>query len=192
MTKTFMLGIVLFFGLGFASAQSSFRFRSSESVGLSDGQSGGFVELQTINGITKGQWFLGAGAGLNYYRFRSVPLLISVDRDVWLTKRDGLGLFLNGGTNLPWQQEGGSSGSSTIILSGGEFWSGGMSYILKLRQPGQAAVFFSLGYEVKKMGEHAVSKLMSPCYNLTGCPIDQTVDYRYLNRMLFLTAGYRF
>ncbi|HLI92547.1 MAG TPA: hypothetical protein VKU83_03015 [Puia sp.] len=192
MTKIWSLGFALFFGLGFASAQSSFRFRSSESLGISNGQLGGFVQVQAINGIAYGPWFLGAGAGLDYYRFRSVPLFLSAGRDLWLTKKEGLGLFLNGGTNLPWLQGGGSPNTGTITLSGGEYWSGGISYILRLGQHTREAVFFSVGYEVKKMGEHAVWKTLSPCYNMAGCPIDQTVDYQYLNRILFLAAGYRF
>lgn len=192
MKKIIAVGFVWFFGLGGVSGQSPYKFRSSESLGISDGQLGGYFQLQTINGVARGPWFLGAGAGLDYYRFRTVPMFLSASRDLWFNKRDGMALFLNGGTNLPWERGGGSPITGRSSYSGGQYWSGGASYVCKLGEHTQRAVFFSAGYEIKKMREKYTSEITPPCYLGGNCSISQSVYYQFLNRILFLMIGYRF
>ena len=59
-------------------AQHSWKFRSDNYAGIATGEMGSYGLFQTINGLYKGPWFLGLGTGLDYYRFRSVPLFLSV------------------------------------------------------------------------------------------------------------------
>ena len=41
--------------------QSRVQFRSTEWVGLSSGQVGSAGQVQTVNGVAKGPWFVGVG-----------------------------------------------------------------------------------------------------------------------------------
>jgi hypothetical protein len=170
--------------------QSRVQFRSTEWVGLSSGEVGSAGQVQTVNGVAKGPWFAGVGAGLDYYRFRSVPLFLSVTRDLAIGKRDWLFLYVDGGTNVPWYSRNLSSNGYDGIVSskfnGGEYWSGGLGYLWKLGAHTSKAVLLSVGYTVKKLSENQV--VASSCAP-ANCDL---VHYEYLNRMYQFMIGFRF
>ena len=143
------------FGQSTGFAQGRVQFRSTEWVGLSAGEVGSAGQIQTVNGVSKGPWFVGVGAGLDYYRFRSVPLFLSVTRDISLGKKDWVFLYLDGGTNVPWYKRSETLGLAYITdaFHGGEYWSGGIGYLWKLGDHTRKAVLLSAGYTVKKLSE---------------------------------------
>ncbi|HXD77077.1 MAG TPA: hypothetical protein VN616_04680 [Puia sp.] len=172
-------------------AQSALHFRSTAHAGLADGEAGGAFLLQTIDGVSKGPWFLGGGAGLDYYRFRSAPLFLAASRDIRLNDKNALVLFLNGGTNLP-VGLGGSPPFSNARLTfhGGEYFSGGVSWLLGMHGHRGSGILFSAGYEIKKLRE-SVNSTVVPCANGANCT-PFVAYYEYLNRALFFMVGYRF
>jgi len=197
MRKAFGLAALLALCAGAGLGQNPIKFRSTETVGLSSGSAGNCLQLQTVNGVSKGPWFVGLGAGLDYYRFRSVPLFLSVTRDLAVGKRDWLFLYVDGGTNLLWYKRpagslitpGGGEASSTF--HSGEYWSGGLGYLWKLGDHSKNAVLFSAGYTVKKLREDQTE--------VSGCPIGEIcvvpptpVVYEYLCRAYQLMIGFRF
>jgi hypothetical protein len=192
MTKIISL-IVWVLAAAVASGQTPVKFRSTLSMGLAEGQAGGSFQLQTIDGISRGPWFLGAGAGLDYYRFRTVPLFVSAGRDLRLNKRDVISLFLNGGTNLAWK---GASSSPLSDIStnyhGGEYWSGGVHYVWKLGTHSDRAILFTAGYTVKRMRVDQTMQTEPPCYLNGNCAMSYSTIYNYLNRAILLMLGYRF
>lgn len=183
---------------GIALGQNPVRFRSTEMVGLSSGSVGNYFQLQAVNGISKGPWFAGLGAGLDYYRFRSVPLFLSVTRDLAVGKRDWLFLYLDGGTNMPWYRRPAGSlitpeGAAASVFHSGEYWSGGLGYLWKLGEHSKKAVLLSVGYTVKKLSEDQTA-LGSGCPLAGVCPVTpaSTVVYEYLCRAYQLMIGFRF
>jgi hypothetical protein len=84
--KNFPLFFMLaFFAAGsYAQQQNSDRplqFHSINNVGLLEGQTGSAFQLQTINGAQYKPCFAGIGVGLDYYRFRTIPLFIDLRKE---------------------------------------------------------------------------------------------------------------
>jgi hypothetical protein len=177
---------VLAANLGYG--QRPLTFRSTEWLGLSTGQAGGACILETVNGVAWGPWFTGLGASVDFYRFRSVPLFLSVTRDISLGRRDGLYWYADGGTNVPWYSRPNTGENNAIVSStfhGGAYWGGGMGYLCKLGSHQRQALLFSAGYAVKKLSETQVTA--STC-----APLDcNMVRYEYLNRMFQFMIGFR-
>jgi hypothetical protein len=195
MRKVIVVAVILTWLTGAAFGQGPVKFRSTEWLGLSSGEAGSAFQLQTVNGLAKGPWFLGAGAGVDYYQFRSVPLFVAVTRDISIGKKDFLNLFFDGGTNVPWYTPPNLLNPGFPVISdvfhGGEYWSGGVGYLWKLCDHTNYAILFSVGYTVKKMSERQVVETHS---TPIGPPADNnlTYDYTYLNRMYQFIVGFRF
>jgi hypothetical protein len=140
-------------------SQSSWKFRSVEYVGLLSGQAGNYGQFGTINGASKGSWFLGAGVGLDYYRFRSLPLFLSVTKEL-MPGKNGLFASLDGGVNFPiyHRPDGYYDGSfATSEFVAGPYWSAGLGYKIKLPADRNKdhALFLSAGYSYKELKEDA-------------------------------------
>lgn len=198
MRKAIGLVTALALWTGVAPGQNPIRFRSTETIGLSSGSAGNCFQLQTVNGVFQGPWFVGLGAGLDYYRFRSVPLFLSVTRDLAIGKRDWLFLYFDGGTNLPWYKRPAGSlitpeGAATSVFRSGEYWSGGVGYLWKLGDHSKEAVVLSAGYTVKKLREDQTAE-GAGCPLAGGCPVTpaSTFVYEYLCRAYQLMIGFRF
>ena len=56
------------------------KFHSINAVGLSNGQRGGHLLLQTVNGLAFKNWYSGIGFGADYYHYKSYPLFIDARR----------------------------------------------------------------------------------------------------------------
>ena len=169
--------VVLFIGFAFCelfcSAQT-WKYRSDNYVGLSAGQWGNYGLLQTVHGVYNGPWFIGGGVGLDNYRFRSVPLFLSVTRDLPLpVKRSGFYLELDGGTNLPWYKRtfGPYDGFTDSKFHAGAWWSAGVGYKWKLSAAAgsRKALLLSVNYSEKRLKE-TVSGVPLICYAIS-CPI---------------------
>jgi hypothetical protein len=172
---------------------SAQKFRSDNYLGLSTGQWGTAGLIQTVNGFYKGPWFLGLGAGLDNYRFRSVPLFLSLTRDLTAPgKRSTLFIALDGGINLPWYTRKPSpyEGFSPSKFYPGLWWSAGLGYRWKLSTRTDKALLLSAGYTMKKLREDETIP-PPPCAYPGPCNA-QTFVYDYLNRTLFLTIGFQF
>lgn len=196
MTKAIVWAVCML-GCAAAFGQSPLNFRSVESVGLSSGSSCNCGLIETVNGVSRGPWFAGLGAGVDYYRFRSVPLFLSVTRDIAIGKENWFFLYLDGGTNLPWYKRPPGalitpeSGFNSVFHSG-EYWSGGVGYLWKLGDHSKKAVLFSAGYMVKKLREDQTAAANCPL--LGGCPTapPSTAIFEYLCRAYQFMIGFRF
>ena len=78
-----VLTIVVFSTNCFAQQNktSKIRFQSVINIGLLEGEKGSAFQLQTINGIKYKSWFVGAGVGLDYYRYRTIPLFAELRKE---------------------------------------------------------------------------------------------------------------
>lgn len=179
---------------GQSDRPNRWKFRSDEYVGMISGEMGGYAMIQTANGLYHGPWFLGLGTGLDYYRYRSVPLFLSLTRDIPVVPRTG-GLFviLNGGINLPWYSRDPlpyDIGSSKF--HSGIWWNTGLGYRWKLSPKSDKALLISAAYGVKKLSEHQVGS--PPYIDCLSCVMARanTYDYDYVNRVWMLNIGFQF
>jgi hypothetical protein len=190
-----------------ASAPPSWKFRSDDYVGLAVGEWGNYGLLQTVNGVSRGPWFLGLGAGLDNYRFQSAPLFVSVTRDIPVfrdvaahSKKGAFFLNLDGGINLPLYNRDiiPYVGAMTSKFHAGSWWSGGLGYKWPLSSRSGfghsgKALLVSVNYSEKRLKE--VQKVPPPPYACDpgSCTMaNQTYIFEYLNRVLLLKIGLQF
>ena len=167
-------------------AQDKFVFHSQNIVGLLEGQAGSAFQLQTISGVQKKGWFTGIGTGLDYYRYRSIPLFINISKFLFTGQK----FFVsgNGGINFPWLGSP-ASGWNTISVNypAKVFFESGIGYKIGKSNSGNG-MLINAGYSYKRISEkHHVT---NPC--LVGpCP-EFYEKYDYHLRRLSIKVGYMF
>lgn len=136
--------------LGFAPAvslaQKKFSPVGGVQAGLLEGEQGGALQLKALGGVKKGTWTAAAGAGLDYYYLRSIPVFLHLQKD--FSKSKAPFVYAAGGYNIPWlkpSQKGWNLGEST----GGFYGDAGIGYRLPVMK--SSALEFSLGYSVKSL-----------------------------------------
>lgn len=82
-------------------AQKSPRYKGNFEMGIVNGTTETEAFLQTTHGLQYRGWFAGLGTGIDYYRFRTVPLLLEL-RKQFTNKTARPFVSLAGGLNLPW------------------------------------------------------------------------------------------
>ena len=176
--------------------QHSWKFRSDNYAGFAAGEMGSYGLFQTINGLYRGPWFLGLGTGLDYYRFRSVPVFLSVTRDLPVFhKRNGFFLDLNGGVNFAWYHPDAMEfGVVSGTWSPGIWGNAGLGYRWKFSERTDKGLLFKASYGIKELSEHD-KEGPNPCFY---CGLiypgnsNTSTDYTYKNRMWLLSIGFQF
>lgn len=160
------------------------RFSSIESVGLLTGQNGSAAIVQTINGITAGNWFTGVGLGIDYYGSRSIPLFIDVRRDI--KKAKPLFVYADGGIHFPWATTNQLAAKGyQATTSNGFYFDGGAG--LKLRIKNSQSILLSVGYAYKTYVDKA------EMFTIWQWPTGENTNdyYRYINRTITLKIGWQ-
>jgi hypothetical protein len=159
---------------GISSAQQknsagSWRFHSINSVGLIEGQAGSAFQLQTINGAGYKSWFGGVGLGIDYYRYRTIPLFIDIRREFGQTGNK-LFAYADLGINFSWLTDNQKMNYHTDDHFGNGFYSDlGLGY--KIAVGRNNGLLLSIGYSYKKITETYQSYYyFDPPYNYTGQP----------------------
>lgn len=161
------------------------RFSSINQVGMLEGNPGTSVNLQTINGIGYKTWFTGVGIGLDYYRYRTVPLFLDVRKD-FSSKVNRPFIYGDAGVHLPWVRTSERSwwgGKSDY--EHGMYYDAGVGYSLDIGK--KRSLLFSGGFSLKKIREirnYQVVCVMFPCP-------EQTEHYDFTLRRFSLKAGLR-
>lgn len=173
--------MLLPFGVG--AQKKKIHFQSINEFAIVGGENHINTAFQTINGIKGSDWFLGAGIGIDYYRYKTLPLFFD---GRWYFGEDKKA-FIYGdiGYNFPMKNKPGKEiGSySTYHFTGGLYSDLGIGYQVRLYK--KSLLLFSLGYtskDLKAKAGNTICPFAGPCY----------VDYnRYefsFNRMI-LKAG---
>lgn len=137
-----------------SSAQKKFNFSSQNYVGLLEGESGSSLQLQTINGIKFKGWFVGLGAGIDWYYRRSIPVFASINMDFLKKEKRSFFLSANAGINFPWQTDNYHNewGYTEAKSYAGLCWSAGLGYKIGIGKRNDA-LLMQFGYDYKKVGE---------------------------------------
>lgn len=168
-------------------------FHSVEQVALVNGNNAVSGALQTVNGVGYGNWFTGMGAGIDFYRYRSVPLFLHLRRSFDVRKGNKLFAYADGGYNLPWVR---SKEPEPTIWSrqrntaynykGGAYMDAGFGYAVHLKSGD--AFLLSAGYSHKYFSEKRTT------VTITGENME-TVDvqkFTYSMNRLMIKLGWQF
>lgn len=183
--RSFCLLLTLFVFLQPAPAQQRPDFHSQNYIGVLEGATSSSFQLQTINGVRYRNWFGGAGIGLDYYYYRTVPLFLSLTRYTG-SGNNGFFFSIDGGINFYWgyrDKYGMNPTGTEGEFSPGLYYTGSAGYRIRLPDS-KDAVMFNIGYSVKHLNETRGGACINP-----PCYFDR-YDYR-LNR-LSLRLGWSF
>ena len=133
-------------------------FHSIEQIAMVNGNHAVSAALQTVNGVAYNNWFAGIGVGLDFYRYRSLPLFLDLRRSFELKKKNKLFVYADGGYNLPWVKEAeqpisiwGWPVKVEHKYKGGAYMDAGFGYAVQFK--GGNALLLSTGYSHKYFSE---------------------------------------
>jgi hypothetical protein len=170
--KLFMCFLLLFGGAA-ARSQSQvsdrtqdekLRFTSINQVGFLAGASASELQLQSINGVRWKGLSAGAGAGLDYYYYRSVTAFVDVRKNL---KYRSFPFFVYGaiGANIPWVYRADENPWFSSNYGNGWYGDAGLGHKIPLGKT--TAILLNIGYSVKTFEEERTNRI--PC--TTGfCP----------------------
>ena len=163
------------------SKDCSCKFQAIGSVGLAAGESPIKPFFQFSAGKTYKGLFFGGGTGLDFYRYKSVPLFA----DLRYSVGPGRSVFLynQAGYNFPFdnkvQKPLTSSSFTPYSYKGGFYWDAGLGYKFKLGN--RSRLIASAGFSHKRI--NYILKYAYPCL-LEPCPEDRTVYQYNLGRIV--------
>ena len=198
MKKQVLATAVFFFALHphlHAQQQKPSRpvFHSVEQGALINGNQAVSGALQTVNGIGYGNWFAGIGAGIDFYRYRSVPLFLSLRRSLDMKNGNKLFAYTDGGYNLPWVTKDEPvfsiwswPGRTDYKYKGGLYMDAGLGYAVQLK--GGNAFLLSTGYSHKYFSEKRITTTITG-ENRETTDIQQ---FTYSMHRLMIKLGWQF
>jgi len=187
--------------LSFCPAQQrkgkpAFQFHSINQVGVLNGETGSAFQIQTINGLRYKSWFAGIGAGIDYYRFRGIPLFADI-RKTFGHAKNKLFVYGDGGIHFNWatEKEKNASGVRDEI-SNGLYLDGGLGYHIYINSSN--AVLISLGYSCKKITDRTPAVYYYPLdyyptiVGVYPSPESQTNKLNYSLNRISIKLGWEF
>jgi hypothetical protein len=182
----FLLFVFCFFG-SHAQKRSGVKYSSINQFGALKGNSDQEIQVQTINGIKYKTWFAGAGIGLDYYYYRTVPLFIDFRKYIF-GKKECPFFYADLGTNLPWIKKEANDGLKHEFTAGW-FYEAGIGYTVPIKE--RFFFNFSAGYSQKNLHEaRSYPDVVIWDFPPYGGPGKQYYDYCF--RRISLKAALQF
>lgn len=168
-------------------------FHSQEQLGLINGKGAVSAGIQSINGVEAGNWFAGIGIGMDFYRYRSVPVFADIKRYFRIANGNRLFIYGDGGYNFPWSKGDeeyyspwGGSGKIERDAKGGLYVDAGGGYAIQFGKG--SALLLSIGYSHKYFSEKVITT-----YLVGGDAIASDPQlYRYSFNRLMIKIGWQF
>jgi hypothetical protein len=166
MKNKWLLIVVFFPALCFSQKNTAkARLTSIAAVGFAAGESTAKPLFQLSGGFSYGRSFMGIGAGLDQYKFNSIPLFADW-RYNFGKARVGF-LYANGGYNFPGKNKNRENNwfDSGDNYSGGFYIDAGLGYRIRLSNPSHR-LLFSAGYSRKTLTNkvtYTYECLVPPC-----------------------------
>lgn len=169
-------------------SRQKIKLQSISNIGLLEGSNGSFFSLQTILGVQFNKSFSGIGVGLDYYRFRSIPLFVDLRQEFGKGPNT---VFVYGdiGYNFDWLTEEDKREtlfSTNADFRGGTYYDAGIGY--KYAFKSTHALLFSLGYAYKQI---KLNEMVGNFCPGGPCP-PETQIYKYLMPRWVVKAGWKF
>jgi hypothetical protein len=172
---------------------SPWQFHSINNVGLLEGQAGSSFQLQTINGAQYKSWFGGVGLGIDYYRYRTIPLFFDIRKEFGKSSNKVF-VYTDLGINFSWLTDNEKMTYMTDDHFGNGFFSDlGLGY--KIAVGKNNGLLISLGYSYKKITETYKSAIYSNYYIYAAEQAvvpDQTEKINYSLNRLSIKIGWEF
>lgn len=179
-----LLTAIAFLAAASVIAQVKPRYAGSFEIGMMNGSAETNGYLQTSHGVQYQNWFAGLSTGIDYYRFRTVPVLFELKKQFSSgTVRPFVSFAA--GTSLPWLM---ASEKNVRWI----WWQGDTSDYYKglameaslgvvLRAKAKPSFTIQAGWSQKNVEEQFVERSFLPSPE-PGAGIRKTIDYR-LNRL---------
>jgi hypothetical protein len=185
--RNLILGLCLIVATHSTAQRRTLPVEGSVGVGLLEGQAGGAFQLNATAGIKTGTWTTSVGTGLDYYRVRSIPVFLQVQKRL-LNRQQTPFAYAAGGYHFVWMKEvyqdwNWNEQSST---RGGVYFGGGIGYQLPALK--KAALYFAAGYSYKQYVQEQTG--VFPCL-IAPCP-EYKEKFNHRLRRLSVTTGLRF
>jgi hypothetical protein len=163
------------------------RFQSINNIGLLEGQAGSAFQLQTVNGAQYKSWFAGVGIGLDYYRYRTIPLFLDVRKEFG-KRSNKLFIYADAGMNFYWERDKDVKQFPVDDkIKNGFYGEAGVGYMWKLNQ--RMHLIFNAGYSYKNFTEKGTYLFMNPILANMSYPVEKINNN--LNRLV-LKVGIEF
>jgi hypothetical protein len=163
---------------------AGWKFHSINQAGLLNGESKTAFHLQSVNGIQYKNLFAGIGVGLDYYKYRSIPLFIELRKYFGATKNQFF-VYADGGANFVWAKSNGAY-NNTVKYYPGFYGNAGIGYKAVFKNG--MGILLSAGYSYKKIKEEQSSGF---CPMGNTCYL-QTDTYKYDFNRLIIQIGWMF
>lgn len=185
MKRKMMFTIISVLSLSAGFTQNKIKFHTINNVGIAAGKSGGFGILQTINGLGYKKWFAGGGLGIDYYKYKSIPLFLDLRTSIATTN---LFVFGDIGYNFSSQNKPGKEIHyySTYHFTGGLYHELGLGYKIPLARKNY--LLFSSGYSYKEVNN--TIGVVNQCL-VAPCSVDYS-KYKYGYGRIAVKAGVSF
>ncbi|GAC1602134.1 MAG: hypothetical protein NVS3B8_13720 [Chitinophagaceae bacterium] len=167
-----------------APAASKWIFHSVIQVGLLQGENKAAFNLQSVNGFQYNNFFTGLGTGLDYYRYKSIPLF--ADFRIYVGKTNNqFFIYADAGVHFIWEKKDNSSFYPETYYPG-FYGSAGVGY--KAGFKNGMGLILSTGYSYKRVNDRRqqhICGIIGPCYI-------QSDAYTYNLNRLMIQIGWMF
>lgn len=170
-------------GLNTNAQTKKLKFKSYESVGAALGESTTKVVLQTVNGVSFENGFVGIGVGIDDYKYQTFPLFL--DARYNFGKNNSFFIYGDAGYNFPGKNKPGTEiyGYSVYNFDGGFYSDAGVGFRKSIS--GKTTFFVSLGHSYKNLQLHTKTDIV--CFT-APCP-NYYQDYKMKYGRIILKAG---
>lgn len=152
------------------------NIKSINTIGISHGDAGNYLNIKSVNGITKERWFAGLGLGVDLYKHNSI--VVTADCRKYLFKNNNFGINGAAGYNFPFANKN-KTGFITFDsyyneqFRGGLYSTAGLFYEFKLLKKIKGII--NPDFNIRRLSR--VSKDVVPCL-VAPCPeIKTTYSY---------------
>ncbi len=131
--------------------------------------------VQSVNGVAYKQWFAAAGAGVDLYRYISVPVFLDVRREIG-NKNERPFIYVDGGINFY-----NDSKEENYSYKSGAYFDAGVGYLWQFKK--RNTLLLSIGYCYKSFEKR---------FTYSSGGNEDKDDYKYGFNRLSIKAGWRF
>lgn len=161
--------------------KAQITYRSYNSIGVVAGDAKSAYQVLTTHGVQHRSWLAGIGTGIDDYRNRTVPLFLSIVKQV--LPRNNMFVNINAGTQFVW----GKNARHTLLNAidskalPGFFGEAGFGYRLPVGKDGQG-IMFGTYYSYKSFKEKYT--VVGICNNPPCAYMTEYINSRF-NRWAF-------